>query len=508
VFRDGCCNLIEDVAGDPGHTLFVMAHRSAAAWLLPLVLAGCELAPLQAAGDCPSSMRGADGACCAAFTRPVGAGCAEASWRDAALSDDFATEIQVAVLSDSAPVAAWVRSDKPFSGVLMAAVADGADVWSKAVVSGATSGIPERPRLATSTDGSLALVWRDVVAPQGRIVAGWRLPGGAWLRPLNDEGLSYAPDAYDADVAIGAGGDAVVVWNQTTTTGRGAAVATAGFGEADFARPDGADDVLSPPINFSNSPECEVNRRGDAIVSWYQSTGDALNVFVAERTGRDGQFSRPQPGDGLSIDSPFAEGMGGHFLGATTPALDDTGRAAVAWTQLVSDDRVGVFLATRDERGSWQRPSELGDSFSVDTGVACCPRVATTPDGHLLVVWQQRMGQAASVHVAHRHADGRWLRTGREPLALSTPGWRADAPSIAVHPSGGAVVGWIESNDETSRVVARVGDLTQQSWQPPTVLDSGAPNALFSVSVATGGHEPTAAIGWLNGGDVHASVLR
>ncbi|MEZ4307357.1 MAG: hypothetical protein R3F14_04840 [Polyangiaceae bacterium] len=62
--------------------------------------------------------------------------------------------------------------------------------------------------------------------------------------------------------------------------------------------------MSSPALPLLNTqPRRE--RRGDALISWYQSGGDSLLAWQSERFGYEGPFSHPEEDAYLSIPTPL-----------------------------------------------------------------------------------------------------------------------------------------------------------------------------------------------------------
>jgi hypothetical protein len=272
-------------------------------------------------------------------------------------------------------------------------------------------------------------------------------------------------------------GETLVIWNQWTGSGYGVAVARRPrtMLEGPLTRPAGATDVLSPPVNFSNAPQPAVGTNGDAIVTWYQSPnpapGDAteLVVFVSERTGEDGQFSRPTRN--AFISAPGAP-VDSHPIRNPLGTVAERGEVFIAWTQDNGKGQTPVFVARRSGRGVWTVPEGLDDAFCVAQGRALSAQPAFGKDGELFVVWYQDRGDGFAVYGAHRKGDGEWDVPGDDPVLLSSPGAEAVDPRLTTGPDGQAGVIWQERLGERWRVVTRRRNPFAEQWSAPTVLST------------------------------------
>src|SRR5207248_279078 len=149
--------------------------------------------------------------------------------------------------------------------------------------------------------GAAMVAWMQYVGDASAVYVSERNPRGAWTDPRGaSDAFSFPPRAYEPRLAIGRDGETLLVWNQWRGERYGVALATREVPGANWTRPSSANDVLSPPVFFSNGPQIALGPRGDAVATWYQSLGGPLRVLVSERRGRHGSFLHADPTRALS----------------------------------------------------------------------------------------------------------------------------------------------------------------------------------------------------------------
>jgi hypothetical protein len=469
--------------------------------LLTAVLGvGCGLAPLGLEGECADGRRNARGDCCSAWTVPDGEACNRRPWLlpDAgdAVGGLGARWVDVAVTGTGEPVAAWLEVTTT-AGRVMTAEPDGSGGLALRSPSEALAGMALQTGLAAGADGAAIVAWKQQYpGEQARVFLSEREPDGTWTDPSSEEqAFSFLPTAYEPQPIFFPGGERMVVWNQWMSTGYGVSMARKPPG-GEWQLPADADDVLSPHYLFSNGPTPAVNERGDALISWYQSSGGSLLAWQSERFGHDGAFSKPGPDDYLSVpDTP----VDSHPVANAKPALAPDGHGAVAWTQENGKGSVLVYLATRTPDGTWTRPSSVDDALSPQLGYARCAQIAFSPTGDLFVVWYQDTGAGNRVLAAHRTAGGEWIEPGREPTQLSTPGAEATYPALAVGPEGGVLAVWSERREEGWVIAARRRGSQGTDWGPIERLSPPDAGTAAQPAAAIGGAGEFAIVGWSQG---------
>jgi hypothetical protein len=409
----------------------------APAWLAPadLSLPGLDADAAQVAVD-PSGAAvaawirndGADTLVQAAVRLPGGAWGAPVTISAAAQS---ATAPQLAVDAQGGAVVVWSRSDG-VNTIIQASRRPPGGAWSAPVDLSAAGRNAEQPQVAVDPAGNAIAVWRRTNGVNWIIQAATRPVLGAWSAPVDVS--ASGQNAATPQVAIGTGGDALVVFTRTDADGYPIVQA------AD--RPAGAGfvSVFTPAVDLSASQETALNPQvaldpaGNAAAVW-RSDGGATVVKAALRPA-GGAWSVPQ-----DLSRPGAQ------VRVPQVAFDAAGDVVAVWER-GSGNGLAVQQSTRVAAGtwsSWTAPQTLST-----TTPASAPQVAVAPDGDTAVVWQRNYGVGNQVvQAAVRSGTGGAFSA---PADISGSGQDALAPAVAVDPDGNVVAAWARG-DGVSRVL-------------------------------------------------------
>jgi hypothetical protein len=273
--------------------------------------------------------------------------------------------------------------------------------------------------LDVAPSGAAVVVWfRHGQGRRWRLEAATRESGSAAFGPATPVSTFVRrPCCTSVSAAIGEGGDAVVTWTSTSRPAVWAALRDPGRG---FRRPQ----MLT--ANAADAPRAAVGAGGTAAVLYSVQhvptrPRDGLQLHRAVRSGAFGPPEQINPGGGVTIGEAtvtpggrvlvglidrarasvhVAEAApGGPLVDAGEPgtnagsgrvavAADDDGRAAVAWTELVSTEpapRERAVAAVRPGRGAPFGPAvALGRPWRTAS-----PEMARLlPRGEALVVWR------------------------------------------------------------------------------------------------------------------------
>lgn len=455
---------------------------------------------------CADVRRRPSGACCPTWTAPNAAGeCIFRRWALPASSDALgpAGTIlgQVRLDSNGAGLASWGAPDASGNPALEIGEELSPGLWVSRRPAAALSGRTAASSVAVGLDGTAMIVWLEALSDAGVFVSE-RNAQGLWSDPKPGSSLSFPSGAVEPFIAASPSGEWLVTWCQLTTTGWGTSIARRRSFDAPWERPAAQDDVLSPPILFSNSPLIAMDARGNALITWYQSNKGPLMTYLSERRGGGGAFTHPGEGDFLSPPgAPVASGKPANPM----PALGPRGEAAVVWSQEDGVGQTSVYLATREPEGAWKKPAGLDDTFSRHAGVTRGAELAFGPGGELYVVWSQREKEGEAVYAARRAPDGHWIDPGKSPVRLSSPGALGYTPALAVGPDGGVLVAWMETIGTRSRVFARRTGADRRGW---TAIEPLSDDALGNA----GGPSPSvgradrALVGWTQGPSTQTRV--
>ncbi len=223
------------------------------------------------------------------------------------------------------------------------------------------------PQIAMEPDGDALIVWQGNDGTKRRIRARRRSAAGGFggIQTVSAAGQ----DADSPQVAVGADGDALIVWRRFD-----------GLHSRVQARTRSAAGTLGPVRTLSAAERQASHARvamdadGDGLVVWQIVNGGApfANWHVqASTVSAAGQFARAKnlSPTGQKVDKPQV-------------ALDASGGAVVAWYRL-DTPRYQIEARTRSPAGALGPIQILSasDLYSTD------PKVAVDPDGNALVVW-------------------------------------------------------------------------------------------------------------------------
>jgi hypothetical protein len=272
---------------------------------------------------------------------------------------------------------------------------------------------------AVARSGAAVVVWfRHGANRRWRLEAAIRDPGrGAFGPPHPVSRFVRRACCTTVSVAIGDRGDAVAAWTSTSRPGVWAALRSPGRG---FRRPQRL------ARDASDVPRAVVGAGGTAALIYSVQhvplrAGDGLALHRAAPGRAFGAAAHVNPGGGVTVGDA-----------AVTPA----GKVMVAWTDRVHGARVHV-----SEAGPRQAPVETG---ALGTRVAPeAVAVAADDDGRAAVAWSElvsteptyREQAMAATRRAGTGAFGAVVALGRA--------WRVTTPGPArLVPGGGALVVW------------------------------------------------------------------
>lgn len=300
-----------------------------------------------------------------------------------------------------------------------------------------------RHDLALNDAGQGVLAWRAADRPQDYplpvVRAALRGVDGSWGPPLN---LGYAGGG-DPMVAIDGQGNALVIWARKGQM-------FAAYRSASGWHPT---TVMASDAVDSENYDVVMNRRGDALAVWADST---FNMVSARRSAATGTWSTPMR---VPVSNP-RQGLSA-FYGLSF-ALDEQGNTLLVEGR--DDGRVEV-LTLPAGAAQWQAPAVLGTSGGTSVWYthdnSCVrPRVALDANGGALVVWG-----GDSLYAARRPAGS---ESWQAPfVVLSYPAcWQR---ALALDAAGDAVV-LFNTGTDTRRLDAAVLDVT-----PPQIDTLRAP---------------------------------
>jgi hypothetical protein len=241
---------------------------------------------------------------------------------------------------------------------------------------------------------------------------------------------------------------------------------------------------------YAGESRVAVDIRGNPVVSWVETAGTYINIYVKRWTGSNWV----QLGGPLNV-SAFEEGR------QPSLAIDTSGNPVVSWTETAGSS-YNIYVK-RWNGTSWL---QLGGELNIDAGrQAFNPSLALDSSGNPVVSWQERDGISYSIYVK-RWNGTIWMPVGTTSLDID---FFKDAqlPSLAIDSSGNPVVSWEE--DDGSSYNIYVKRWTGSSWvQLGTILDVNSNQDAYASSLAVVDSSVVASSGnpvvsWVENGDIY-----
>jgi PKD domain len=273
------------------------------------------------------------------------------------------------------------------------------------------------PQVAVDAAGDAVAVWSREDGAHHVVQAASRPAGGSWSPP---EDLS-APgrDALEPRLAVNAAGDAVAVWQRSN--GSRTVVQSAS------RRAGGS---WSTPVDLSDAtwnadePAVAVSPTGEAIALW--SRYDGLRDIVQSAIGTVGRAWGP----GVNRSAPGGNGRQPQVV------LDPAGDAVAVWIRYDGSDYI-VQSSERPAGGSWGPAVDVSPEGEATTE----PQLDVGPAGQVVAVWTRLEAAVGTIEASAKALGGPWPK----PDDLSPAGQDAEAPQVAVGPTGEAVAVWVSA---------------------------------------------------------------
>jgi hypothetical protein len=307
-----------------------------------------------------------------------------------------------------------------------AAHAWGAATWLSTVNISAAGQDAFEAQVTMNEGGDAVAVWDRSDGANSRVQAAFRPAGGSFSAPVNISAAGQ--DAVAPQVAIDQTGDAVAVWERSDGTDVRVQAAFRPAGGS-FAAPTNISDAGENALD----PHVAMDQVGNAVAVWQQSDGTDLLVQAARRSA-GGSFGTPAPLSATGADALSPQVAMGQ--------VDD---AVAVW--LRSDGTTNrVEAATGSASGGFPAAVPLSDAGEDALG----PQVTMNEGGDAVAVWERFDGADQIVQAATRAAGGGFSAD----VDLSAVGENATRPQVAIDRAGDAVAVWDRSDGTNFRVQA------------------------------------------------------
>jgi len=400
-----------------------------------------------------------------------------------------AEEIEVAMSANGDAVAAWLENDPGLSINSVWAVHYSAAVnaWSEAKLldSGAQSAY--KPKVAMDANGNAMVIWMQQLGIEFNASAARYQVGSGWEAAvlLENENSAVNGGFPQSDIAMDDAGNAIAIWSQRTgvqsfiyanryTAGQGWSTAVS------------IDPDIPEQIDASFNLRVAMDSNGNAIAVW--SNIKSTNIRTSHYTASSNTWS-PAPqelGPGIQPDVAMSndgsaivvansrknsadlfkvaawhyhvnsgwdttakildEGRAAEAESTVRVAMNATGNAVAAWSQLDSTGLVSGFANHFKHGSGWNGPvlieandTEAIGSDGIDIGM--------DSSGNAIAAWRQesRTGSPTD-NWANRMSAG--TGTWSTPTLLEPVASQLSVPHLATNANGRAVAVWFQ-NDES-----------------------------------------------------------
>lgn len=352
--------------------------------------------------------------------------------------------------------------------------------------------------------------------------------GGVWQAPIAIPG---GAESYAPSLAMSAGGEQTVAWQDGASTGDPRTVWVADRDGGEAWRDVRQLPMYDPEGEIDQGPSVAEDGAGNAVVVWTEFDPGAGSQSLVASERRAGTWSAPQrisapteyillaehavvaSGDGSfvaawadysgELGSTEAQTLnGGSWTGEQTvdtqpgvvygasPVANGSGQAAMTWSGTADE----IVHAASLQHGSWVLSNPPGTHIQV----VCYehqPSLAIDGAGNAQALWLEATGELTSETMA---AGGTWLGDRRTLTTVPESAYLLNM-RIGVDREGDALAGW-SILDEVSPPASRVlgaAKPARGSWQAPVTLASGGRTWRSYVSLAEG-EDGSGVAGWLD----------
>ena len=329
---------------------------------------------------------------------------------------------------------------------------------------------------AMGASGDVLLAWAQTTTEGSTLVLARPDDTASWSLTSVPE---YGGNAAEPAIAVDDLGRALLAWEERGTQPR---VHLATRDET------GAWSWPQAPLHpdpESYEPRVYFGVDGEGLVVWNQREGMNLRVAVARRAPEDPTGAFVVPDDASDLLSPSV-----NFANAPRLALDERGRGLIAWYQAPIDDLM-VFVSERQSPdGGFTQPAATefisAPGGPVDSHAEANPQPALHESGAAAVIWTQQAGPTAiPVFLATRDPDGTWHRPASLDDSLSSPQADARCPQLAFGPDGSLLATWYETEGDRSEVMVWQQQPGDDSPSDPSPLSSPGAQAVHPALAIT-----------------------
>ncbi len=368
------------------------------------------------------------------------------------------------------------------SGVL-AAIAEGGTRARSLLVSSGDAFVSEA-RVAVGAGGEAVAVWNQQIASSGSslVFASRSVEGAGWSAPQVLDRSMDGATVFEPEVAMAPSGAVAIVWQQEGPVG---GLVIEGVVRASADAPWTAPEVIARGW-LSTSRELGIDAAGDAVLVYVATSSAAVDAVTFDRSA--GRWSVPVALGTVSRDE----------LANPTVAVNAQGQAVAAWSTLRrppepiapglnADDRYDSWVVAAVMRaGVWSTAQRLGAEtqfvFDLDwDATPDGPQVAIDDRGRAIVVWEH-------------DATGLRLAVNTAVLGAGASRWKllpavapyGSAAELVASPDGWTTLAWEAAG---SGIATRSGPISGCCWTASTTFARSATRADFDLNLVAGpGH--------------------
>ncbi len=247
----------------------------------------------------------------------------DGAWTDPAGVSESGSVIvsQVAMDNNGNALIAWTQDVDHHGQIFISEYRGGA--WTGPVNISQSEQNTECPRVAMDNNGNALIVWYQPDGSNLKMIFKSEYRDGEWTHPsgLDDNISPDGQDAYVPQVAMDAGGNALIAWDQTVDGGN-LQIYKSEYRDGEWTHPEDLDDNITPGGDAYNN-QVAMDALGNALIVWEEHDGGHARILKSEYRG--GAWTHPADiADGISPegDPNFPQ-----------VAMDALGNALIVWPQ-------------------------------------------------------------------------------------------------------------------------------------------------------------------------------
>jgi hypothetical protein len=433
VISHGADGLLELGAGDVTRDTLLRNASQVSAWrnaLAPgadILLYGCDVAQTPAGQAFVDTLAALTGADVAASTDKTGA---------AALGGNWQLEYRVGPIETAVAASPLVQAQ--WSGLLAAVPVSG-----EIPVNTTVSGNQTDAKTAMDANGNFVVVWTadGNLDGNGKGVFAQRFDASG--NKLGGEvrvNTTTANDQSQADVAMDANGNYVVVWTSANQDpGANDGIYAQRYNAAGVAQ-GGEFRVNATTSGDQTSASVTMDGNGNFVVVWSSTQNGNLDIYARRFDGAGNAL-----GAEMRVNSTAAGNQD-----AADVAADASGNFIVVWTadNNLDGNGKGVFAQRFDASGN-----PLGGEVRVNTFTTndqTQPTVAIAPGGDYVIAWTSNGQDGDRGGIYAQRFDAAGVAQGAEMHVSTQTHDVQDAPSVAIDGAGRFTVVWESNNQDGS----------------------------------------------------------